>query len=190
MVRYGPEHGEAAPAVERSARRARETVRSHRDLVAWKQAYALGLELYAITRGFPASEAFGLTGQLRRAAIGVPSNIAEGRARDSKRDFVRFLRIAAGSLAEIDTQVRFAADLGYIAPGQCGILLHQIEECRRLIGSLISSLKRSLASERKSTSPAKPTSAASGLSKRSTGRNPPPRSADPRPPTASPIPDS
>ena len=121
----------------------------HRDLMAWKKCYALGLELYAVTRSFPASEAFGLTGQLRRAGTSVASNIAEGRGRDSTRDFIRFLNVANGSLAEIDTQIRFAADLDYLAPGRAGLVLQQVDECVRLVHALRSALSRTLPRKRK-----------------------------------------
>lgn len=146
------DEGHSSEGESRSPRRsarASAPVTSHRDLVAWKKAYALGLELYAATQSFPPSEAFGLTGQLRRAGISVSSNIAEGRGRDSKRDFIRFLNVANGSLAEIDTQLRFAADLEYLPTGRAGLLLQQVDECGCLINALRSALRRSLASERK-----------------------------------------
>jgi four helix bundle protein len=131
------------PAVARSAARGSDP-RSHRDLLAWRKAYALGLDLYAASRSFPSEEAFGLTSQLRRAAVAVASNIAEGRGRDAERDFIRFLRIAKGSLAEIDTQLRFAQGLEYLPPGRCGLLIHQVDDCRRAINDLIGAVKRGL----------------------------------------------
>ena len=77
---------------------------SYRDLVAWKKAMLLARLIYDVTGHFPKSEVFGLGGQMRRAAVSVPSNIAEGQARFSKREFTHFLRNARGSLAELETQ--------------------------------------------------------------------------------------
>jgi len=132
------------------------TISSHRDLVAWKKAYTLGLDIYAATRSFPVEEAFGLTSQLRRAGVAVASNIAEGRGRDAKRDFIRFLRMAQGSLAEIDTQLRFAADLDYLPLGRSGLLIQQVDECRCVVNTLIGALKRGLNAEAKAKARSKP----------------------------------
>ena len=87
--------------------------RPHHDLKVWQQAMELARTIYDLTRGFPADERFGLIAQLRRAAVSVPSNIAEGCARGTKREFVQFLYIARGSLSELDTQLRLASDLGF-----------------------------------------------------------------------------
>ncbi|MDB5902695.1 MAG: four helix bundle protein, partial [Betaproteobacteria bacterium] len=88
--------------------------RNHRDLHAWQQAIELVAAIYALTSRFPDSERYGLTSQMRRAAVSVPSNIAEGAARASTRDLIRFLNIAAGSLSELDTLVAVAKKLGYV----------------------------------------------------------------------------
>jgi four helix bundle protein len=77
----------------------------HKDLIAWQKGMELVTAIYDVTEGFPSHEQFGLMSQLRRAAVSIPSNTAEGKAHFSNRDFVRFLRHARGSLAEIDTQV-------------------------------------------------------------------------------------
>jgi len=82
---------------------------SYKELIAWRKAMDLVVEVYRVTRSFPGDELYGLTSQLRRAAVSVPSNIAEGQARYSRREFCHFLTIARGSLAEIETQVRIAA---------------------------------------------------------------------------------
>ncbi|MEM9252279.1 MAG: four helix bundle protein [Planctomycetota bacterium] len=84
------------------------TTGSHRDLVAWQRAMDLVDAVYELTRGFPDDERFALTTQLRRAAVSAPSNIAEGYGRESPADYVRFLRIAAGSLREVETQIEIA----------------------------------------------------------------------------------
>jgi four helix bundle protein len=87
-------------------------IRNYRDLRVWSSSIDLALLIYRLTDRFPNREAFGITSQLRRAAVSVASNIAEGNARCSTREFLRFLAIAQGSLAEIDTQVAIAAELG------------------------------------------------------------------------------
>ena len=86
--------------------------RQHHELLAWKLAVELVIDLYDLTSSFPPSETYGLTAQIRRAAVSVPSNIAEGAARTTKREFAQFLSIARGSLSEIDTQVEIARKLG------------------------------------------------------------------------------
>ena len=90
----------------------------HYDLDVWKDAMRLVREVYRITASFPVAEQFGLTNQLRRAAVSVPSNIAEGAGRGGRTELVRFLTIARGSLAELDTQLWITRDLGYLTDGQ------------------------------------------------------------------------
>ena len=87
--------------------------RPHEDLSVWQQAMSLVEQIYACSSTFPGDERFGLTAQLRRAAISVPSNIAEGAARRSTPEYLRFLSIARGSLSELDTQLQIADRLGY-----------------------------------------------------------------------------
>ncbi|EPR74779.1 23Sr RNA [Winogradskyella psychrotolerans RS-3] len=87
---------------------------THKDLEVYKLSLNLVEEIYKLTKGFPSSENFGLTSQLRRAAVSLPSNIAEGSSRGSTKDFIRFLNIASGSLAEIETQLVIAERIGYI----------------------------------------------------------------------------
>ena len=84
----------------------------HKDLEAWKKGIGLVKTVYQITRDFPKDELFGLTGQIRRCAVSIPSNIAEGAARNSDKDFVRFLYIALGSLAELETQLIISKEIG------------------------------------------------------------------------------
>ncbi len=86
----------------------------HKKLDAWKEAIALITLLYTVAKRFPADEVFGLTSQIKRAAVSVAANIAEGAARNSKREFLQFLYIARGSLSEVDTFVEVAVRLGYI----------------------------------------------------------------------------
>jgi four helix bundle protein len=88
-------------------------IRNHRDLIAWQRARALVKETYSLTQAFPREEQFGLSAQMRRAAVSVPSNIAEGFGRGTSADFLRFLRMARGSLMELDTQKVLSEDLGF-----------------------------------------------------------------------------
>jgi four helix bundle protein len=88
-------------------------MRPHHQLRVWQDAMVLVRRVYEISASFPAEERFGLTAQMRRSAVSVPSNIAEGAARGSSKEFARFLSIARGSLSELDTQLRIAHDLGF-----------------------------------------------------------------------------
>jgi four helix bundle protein len=88
---------------------------SYRELIAWQKAMALAKQVYAATQGFPREEMFGLKAQLRRAAVSIPSNIAEGQARLSGKDFQHFLRTTKGSLAEVETQLQLSCELGYLS---------------------------------------------------------------------------
>ena len=88
--------------------------RGHHKLEAWKRSRELVLSIYTLTQNFPKEEMFGLTSQMRRAAVSIPSNIAEGAARTGDKEFAQFLNIARGSLSELETQLLIASDLGYI----------------------------------------------------------------------------
>jgi len=90
----------------------------HYDLEVWKDAMRLVSQVYRVTQVFPDVERYGLAQQIRRAAVSVPSNIAEGTARGTRAELVRFLSIARGSLSELDTQLWIARDLGYLTAGQ------------------------------------------------------------------------
>jgi four helix bundle protein len=98
-------------------------------------------EIYRATRDFPRDELYGLTSQLRRAAVSVPSNIAEGQARFSRREFYRFLTVARGSLVEVETQIIIAKDLSYLSARDADILLLQTAEIGRVLNGLIASTK-------------------------------------------------
>jgi four helix bundle protein len=93
----------------------RQSGRGHYKLEAWRVARALVRNVYLLTRSFPREELFGLSIQLRRSAVSVPSNIAEGAARTGEREFAQFLNVARGSLSELETQLLIASDLGYIS---------------------------------------------------------------------------
>lgn len=115
-------------------------VRSYRDLVVWQKSMALVINVYRCTQAFPKSEMYGLAAQLRRAAVSVPSNIAEGQGRISTGEFKQFLGHARGSLLEIDTQILIAQGLGYLPQESCEALLDQCAEVGRILNGLIASL--------------------------------------------------
>ncbi|MGD0969882.1 MAG: four helix bundle protein [Desulfobaccales bacterium] len=120
-----------------------DEVRSYKDLVAWQKSMALVTEVYRASQEFPKEEVFGLIGQTRRAAISIPSNIAEGHARTSKKEFQYFLSNARGSLAELETHLTIAYQLTYINEMAINQVLDRVGEIGRILNGLISSLKRS-----------------------------------------------
>lgn len=115
-------------------------MRSHHRLQAWQQSMQLVELVYRLTAGFPDVERFGLTSQMRRAAVSVPSNIAEGAGRGSRADFLRFLRIARGSLSELETQCLLARRLGYAS--EPDHVEQAIEQCFAQLGGLIKHLEQ------------------------------------------------
>jgi four helix bundle protein len=117
---------------------------SYRDLIAWQKGMELVKTVYDATDAFPQHELYGLVSQLRRAAVSIPSNIAEGQAHYTNREFVRFLRLARGSLAEIETQLLIAQDRGYISKAATDILIGQTDELGRILSGLINSISKSL----------------------------------------------
>jgi four helix bundle protein len=114
--------------------------KSHRDLIVWQKAMALAREAYLLTRGLPKNEAQGLLIQIRRAAVSVPSNIAEGHGRLTDLQFRHFLGNARGSLCEMQTQIELAVDLGFLDGRKARELLDQGIEVARLMNALIASL--------------------------------------------------
>ncbi len=115
---------------------------THKDLEVYKLSLDLVEDIYKITKSFPSSENFGLTSQLRRAAVSVPSNISEGSSRGSTKDFIRFLNIASGSLAEIETQLVIAERIGYITFAEA--LQNRITTIRKMLYRLKQSLSKKL----------------------------------------------
>ena len=111
----------------------------YRDLEVWQKGMALCVEVYGATRHLPADERFGLTNQMRRAAVSVPSNIAEGYGRKSDGDLRRHLQIARGSVAELETQLRLCRDLGYCADE---VLTSSLRECDEVSRMLLAFIKR------------------------------------------------
>ena len=114
-----------------------DAVESYRDLIAWKKAKDLALEVYCCTREFPKAEIYGLSAQMRRAAVSVPSNIAEGKGRYSQREFVQFLHHARGSLLELETQLEIARDLGYFDSCTFKRITGKSTEVGRILNGLI-----------------------------------------------------
>ena len=114
--------------------------RNHHNLQTWQKTLELVTEIYKVTDTFPKNELFAITAQMRRAAVSVPSNIAEGAARTSKRDFLRFLSIARGSLSELETQVIISKRLKYLEDETR--LIEQIDNIFGMLNGLIISIKR------------------------------------------------
>jgi four helix bundle protein len=108
-------------------------MRGHRDLVAWQKAMQLARDVYILTNTFPKHELYGLTSQSRRAAVSIPSNLAEGAARNSKREFAYFISTARGSLAEIETQIELAISLHYLPEDRAIVVLANIGDLGRLL---------------------------------------------------------
>ncbi|HUU13017.1 MAG TPA: four helix bundle protein [Terriglobia bacterium] len=106
------------------------------DLKVWQRSHALALEVYRLTNAFPADERFGLTAQLRRAALSVPTNIAEGSKRQSRQEYARFLNIAEGSLAETEYLLMFSRDLGHVIASATSKVLVEIDEIARMLSNL------------------------------------------------------
>jgi four helix bundle protein len=115
-----------------------EAVKTHKDLDIWIRGINLVEQIYKATKKFPKEEIYGLTSQIRRAAVSYPSNIAEGAARSSTKEFIQFLYIALGSLSEIETQIIIAVKLGYLSDDK---LLEEVEALRRMTLNLIKYLK-------------------------------------------------
>jgi len=111
-------------------------VQDYKQLLVWQKAMQLAEQIYQLTRGFPADERFALVAQMRRAAVSVPSNIAEGQARRTTGEFVRFLSHAQGSLAEVDTQLLLSVRLGFCSQSKADPILALIVELRKMLASL------------------------------------------------------
>jgi len=115
--------------------------RTHHDLLAWQQSIALVKVIYHLTASFPQSELYALTNQMRRAAVSVPANIAEGMARNSTKELLQFLTIARGSLSELETYLVLTRELGYASDTQQADT--QVDRVFGLIGGLINSHRKS-----------------------------------------------
>ena len=110
--------------------------RGYKDLIVWQKAMLLVRNIYLLTNKFPSDERFGLISQMRRAAVSVPSNIAEGQARHSTGEFIQFISHAEGSVAELDTQLAIAVDLGYCDDETAKPLFDLLLELRKMLNGL------------------------------------------------------
>jgi len=117
---------------------------SHKDLILWQKALGLAVAVHEASAAFPKAEIFGLVSQIRRAAVSIPSNIAEGSARRSTREFIAFLHIARGSLAEVETQLLLARRVGYINDERLCDFQAKLDEVGRIMNAVITGLRRRL----------------------------------------------
>jgi len=115
--------------------------KSYEDLQVWEKSVALAKQIYSITKHFPKDELYGLTSQIRRSSVSISSNIAEGCGRNSYGEFIQFLGIASGSLAELHTQLLIAIDAGYVDKSTFDNFVVSIKEIGRMINGLKNSLK-------------------------------------------------
>jgi len=113
-------------------------------LLVWKRSHELVLKIYEITRDFPKEEQFGLISQIRRAAVSIPSNIVEGKARNSVKDYLRFLLISRGSLEEVKYQLLLSRDIEYISNDNYEVTFMIANEVGKLLNGLIKSLEKRL----------------------------------------------
>jgi len=118
-----------------------ERIRTFRDLLVWQKAMLFVTEIYKETRNFPADEQYGLVSQIRRCAVSVPSNIAEGFGRNSRNDYLRFLNISMGSLYELQTQLQISLNLKLLNDNKFDKLYSKSREIERMLSSMISKLK-------------------------------------------------
>lgn len=112
-------------------------MKSYKDLTVWQKAIDLCVVLYKATELFPKNELYGLTSQIRRASVAIPSNIAEGQKRGHKAEYIQFLRIAYGSGAELETQLLIAKNIGYISESLFDTLNDSLEEIMKMLNRLI-----------------------------------------------------
>ncbi len=115
---------------------------SYRDLLAWQKAMELITQIYRVSQKFPSEELYGIVSQMRRAAISIPSNIAEGQGRLTKGEFIQFLGIARGSLLELETQILVAQNLNYLDEPTLKNLLELTSEVGRLVNGLLGAIKK------------------------------------------------
>ena len=116
-------------------------LKNYKELKVWRKSYELCLEVYRTTAQFPKEERYGLTSQIRRSAVSVPSNIAEGYGRKTTMDYMRMLYISYGSICELETQISLAGDLDFIPKGELEPIKKAISENERMLKALIKSLE-------------------------------------------------
>jgi four helix bundle protein len=120
--------------------RGEQNIKSYRDLEIWKHSRLLVKNIYQLTAKFPSDERFGLMSQMRRAAVSIPSNIAEGHARPGRKDFAQFIAIAIGSSAELETQLILSHDLGYAPKLMVEPFMSEIDQLQKMMHKLHQSL--------------------------------------------------
>ena len=118
-----------------------QNIRSHKDLIVWQKALDFVENVYRFTSAFPDTEKFGLVSQMRRAAVSIPSNIAEGRSRGSRKDFAQFLHMALGSVSELDTQLEITRRLKFIEKEAYNETSSLLQELSKMLKKMIVSLK-------------------------------------------------
>jgi four helix bundle protein len=129
--------GSRGPGVKGSS----EMLKNYKELKVWQKSYQLCLDVYRITANFPKDEKFGLTSQIRRSVVSVPSNIAEGYGRKTTADYIKSLYIAYGSNCELETQIMLSVDLKYIDSAIVNEIMDEINEVERMLKALIKSLE-------------------------------------------------
>jgi four helix bundle protein len=117
-------------------------VKDYKDLIAWQKSMDLVTEVYNLVKQFPKEETYVLSDQIRRAAVSIPSNIAEGHSRNYDKELIQFLYIAKGSKAELDTQIQIAINLGFVTPEETANAIRLSKETGQLINAFISKLKK------------------------------------------------
>jgi len=117
---------------------------NYKQLEAWKKSMQLVKEVYTVTKEFPKEELYSLTSQIKRAAVSVPSNIAEGTGRNYKKDTIQFLHISRGSLYELDTQLSIAVLIDILPRKSFELIYQMIEECQKILNGLISYYEKSI----------------------------------------------
>ena len=115
-------------------------IKSYKDLFVWQKAIDLVIEIYRLTSYFPKTETYGLISQIRRAVVSIPSNIAEGRSRSTRKDFVQFLRIAGGSVAELETQLNISNKLSFVGLIDYNKVSDELNEIMRMLNTMITKL--------------------------------------------------
>jgi len=118
-------------------------MKTHHDLNVWKSSAVLAIDVYKLTKTFPKEEIYGLTSQMRRAAVSISSNISEGASRGSKTEFIRFLNIANGSLSELETQLYITSEIGFLDPQEYNLICNRLN----VIRAQITGLKKYLAAK-------------------------------------------
>jgi len=118
-----------------------EMLKNYKELSVWQKSYKLCLHIYKVTKHFPKDETYGLTSQIRRSAVSIPSNIAEGYGRKTTLEYVRFLYIAYGSVCELETQMMISGDLGYVEKDRLQEIRDEIGDIERMLKAMIKSLE-------------------------------------------------